>query len=99
MNAFDINNWDNEFIDKHRRGISDLDWARQQPYESPKYKIGDRVEFKVGGFGVIHKVKLPQSGWPSSYATEDIEGFKGHPKTKRAWHYEGDFKDQYYGQP
>lgn len=86
------NYFNSEWIDKHRSGISDLDWAKRQPKADPNYSLGDVVEFKAGGFGIITKVSKPQNGWPSSYATDAVKGMKDHPKTKRAWHYELDFK-------
>ena len=84
--------WESDLIDEHRRGISDLEWVRLQPVGDPNYMLGDLVEFQVGGFGIITKVSKPQSGWPSSYATSIANGFADHKTTKRAWHYEGDFK-------
>lgn len=77
----------------HRRDFNDLEWARQQPKGSPKYKIGDVIRFHVGGYGVIRKVSEPHGGWPSSYATEALGGFDGHATGKCAWHYEGDFAE------
>lgn len=78
--------------DKHREQYSDLEWVRNQPEGPPNYKIGDVVEFCEGGYGVICEVSQPHDGWPSSYATSDIDGHSTHPRKKRAWHYEGDFK-------
>lgn len=69
-----------------------MEWAARQPKGPPKYKIGDAVEFHVGGFGVIDEVSKPQGGWPSEYSTEDIAGMRPHKTRKSAWHYEGDFK-------
>jgi len=79
-----------ESADKHRRGISDMAWAEQQPKGPPKYRLGDVVKFKVGGVGIITDVSKPHNGWPSSYAVKPIKGRKFHPKNKSAWHYEGD---------
>lgn len=76
----------------HRAQFTDLEWAGQQPQGPPNYRVGDIMEFKAGGYGRIHEVQNPQSGWPSKYATDEIEGFEDHPLTKRAWHYELDFK-------
>lgn len=69
-----------------------MEWAEQQSQGPPHFRIGDVVEFKVGGFGVIDGVTKPHDGWPSSYSTQDVEGMPAHSKTKMAWHYEGDFK-------
>jgi hypothetical protein len=66
-------------------------WARKQPRET-NYFIGDIVEFKVGGYGIIDEVQRHGSGWPAKYSTERVEGKPYHPTTKGAWHYEGDFK-------
>jgi len=84
--------WNSPWVDAHRRGISDIDWAKAQPKGPPKYAEGDVVEFHVGGFGVISEVSEPHNGWPSSYATHDVEGFPPHTNHISAWHYEGDFK-------
>lgn len=78
--------------EKHRNKYNDIEWATRQPKGAPKYRVGDVVEFHVGGFGVIDKVSEPQSGWPASYATEKIAGMADRKDAKRAWHYEGDFK-------
>lgn len=82
-----------ESREEHRREYTDLEWAAAQPTGDPKYKIGDVVEFHVGGFGVIREVSPPRGGWPASYATACIEGMPGHKSRKCAWHYEGDFKE------
>lgn len=81
-----------ESREKHRDQYNDLEWASQQPKGAPKYKVGDVVEFHAGGYGVIREVAQPHSGWPSSYATKDVEGYPPHAARKFAWHYEGDFK-------
>ena len=60
-------------------------------------KIGDVVEFKVGGLGVIVCAKESNFGWPASYGTEKVKGAEDHPTTKRAWHVEDDFKKVYEG--
>ena len=89
-----IENWLNnrwEYAEEHRRGISDMAWADMQPKEQSFY-IGDVVEFRVGGFGVINKVSGGKGGWPPSYSTEPVDGLRDRSDTKRAWHYEGDFK-------
>lgn len=80
-----------KYAEEHRRGISSLAWAGMQPKEQ-SYYIGDVVEFKVGGFGVINKVSKAKGGWPPSYSTEPVDGLPDRYDTKRAWHYEGDFK-------
>lgn len=77
--------------EEHRRGISALAWAGMQPKEQ-SYYIGDVVEFKVGGFGVINEVRKANGGWPPSYSTEPVDGLHDRDDSKRAWHYEGDFK-------
>lgn len=77
--------------DGHRMDFNDLDWAAQQP-PGVRYFIGDLMEFEVGGFGVIREVTPPLGGWPASYATKRVDPFPDHPRTKRAWHYELDFK-------
>ena len=79
-----------KYAEDHRKGISDIGWARMQPKEQSFY-IGDVVEFKVGGFGVIDGVSEAQGGWPPSYSTEKVKGLQDRKDTKRAWHYEGDF--------
>ncbi len=84
------NYWKSDAVAKHRRGITDLQWAANQRKGKARYKIGDVVEFKEGGFGVIHEVSEPHNGWPSSYATRNVPGMK--PFWKSAWHYEADFK-------
>lgn len=81
-----------EYRGKHRAKYTDLQWAEKQPKGPPKYRIGDVVEFHVGGFGVIDEVQKPQSGWPSEYSTSDIDGLHPHKDGVCAWHYEGDFK-------
>lgn len=86
------NYWNSEHVDEHRRGIPDMEWAMQQNMGRPMYVMGDIVEFKAGGYGVIKDVSKAHDGWPVSYATDAIEGVPDHPKTKRAWHYENDFE-------
>ena len=53
---------------------------------------GDVVEFMAGGFGIVKKVSVSNSGWPVSYSISSIEGMDFHPKNISAWHYEGDIK-------
>lgn len=98
---FDIIAWmkSPESREKHRAEFTDMQWAGQQPEGPPNYHIGDVVEFYAGGFGVISEVSNPHDGWPSSYATRDIEGFQPHASRKLAWHYEGDFKKLVGGSP
>jgi len=85
--------WNSRFIDEHRRGLSDMEWADAQRQGEPKYMFGDVVEFMVGGFGVIKEVSYNKnSGSPPSYSTENIKGFDSHKTAKIAWHYERDFK-------
>lgn len=91
MNEMIMPNWNSECIDEHRRGMSDIEWARKQQQET-NYFIGDTVEFKVGGFGIIDEVQDCHDGWPASYATGKIKGRAYHHKHKSAWHYEGDFE-------
>lgn len=74
----------------HRAQYDDQEWAKAQPKGPPSFGVGDIVEFRAGGFGVITEVNEPHGGWPSSYATEDADGFP--PYEVSAWHYEGDFK-------
>ena len=90
MNEIITPDWNSTFVDEHRRGISDAAWARQQPKEV-NYFIGDVVEFKVGGFGVIDDVAHGPGDWPPGYSVKRVKGFAGHAKNKIAWHYEGDF--------
>ena len=85
--------------EKHRNKYNDAEWARRQPKGAPKYKLGDVVEFHVGGFGVINEVCKPEGGWPSEYSTEDIAGMRPHKTRKSAWHYEGDFKRRFAKSP
>ena len=65
--------------------------AKMQPKEQ-SYYVGDVVEFKVGGCGVIDKVKLPQQGSdrPISYSTEKVEFLAYRRDAKNSWHYDGD---------
>ena len=79
--------------DDHRKEFTDGEWAAQQPTGAPKYKIGDVIEFHAGGFGVIREVCMGNNGHANSYATDSIEGKPFHPRSKVAWHYEGDFKN------
>ena len=83
----------NDLREDHRKEFNDVQWAQQQPEGEPKYKIGDVIRFQAGGIGVIYEVSGPRGGWPSSYSTRPIEGFKYHPRGKYAWHYEGDFSE------
>ncbi len=84
--------------EKHRKKYNDMEWAAQQPKGPPKFKIGDVVEFHVGGFGVIDEVSAPdpeddeEDGWPAEYSTAPIKGMPSRKDGKVAWHYEGDFK-------
>jgi hypothetical protein len=80
-----------KYAEKHRRGISDMDWAAQQP-KSQNYFIGDIVEFFVGGFGIIDEVSKAHGGWPPKYSTQKVEGYPYRSDGKVAWHYEGDVK-------
>ncbi len=75
--------------DEHRKEFNDMQWADQQPTGAPNFNIGDIVEFKVGGYGIITKISEPHGGWPSSYATEKAKTLP--PPPYYAWHYEGDF--------
>jgi hypothetical protein len=84
--------WNSKHVDAHRRGITDLNWSALQPRGNPRFTIGDVVEFKVGGFGVIAEVVIEQNGWPNQYSTRSVNGLPGHATTKRAWHYELDIK-------
>ena len=84
--------WNSENIDEHRKGISDLDWAGMQRTGQPKYKLGNKIEFMVGGFGVIVDVSISNTGWPVQYSTRQIKNMKYHPKNKLSWHYEGDIR-------
>jgi hypothetical protein len=86
----DINRWEYNSREPHRKAYNDVEWANAQPKGPPKYMIGDVVEFHAGGFGVIDKVSPFHSGCPSQYATTHIEGLPRY--NKGAWHYEGDFK-------
>ena len=90
-NGLDFN-WNSDDIDEHRRGITDIQWARMQDKGPPNYHLGDKVKFMAGGIGVITAINEPQSGWPSSYSIDEIKGFKFHPKAWIAWHYEGDIQ-------
>jgi hypothetical protein len=80
-----------KYAEEHRRGISDVAWAGMQPKQR-NYHIGDVVEFKVGGFGVIDGHSDRSNGWAPSYSTCEVEGMKYRDDGKAAWHYEGDFK-------
>lgn len=80
--------------DEHRKEFDDVEWNQQQVMQPPKFREGDIVEFKVGGFGVISthpKNWSKDSGWAPSYATRSIDGMKEHATSKCAWHYEKDF--------
>lgn len=91
-NKFIFPDWNSEQVEAHRRGVSDMDWAKMQPEGPPNYSVGDVVEFQAGGFGAIKEVSEPHGGWPSSYATESFKDLPQHTSRKSAWHYEGDFK-------
>lgn len=82
--------WNSEHVEEHRRGISDLEWAKQQQQGASNYYVGDIVRFLAGGFGVVTEVSETRDGWPPSYATKKIPGAPFHPRSKCAWHYEGD---------
>jgi hypothetical protein len=86
--------WSSLDTDAHRRGISDMAWARMQPQTPAKYKRGDVVEFMVGGYGQIDDVSdlRSTSGWPVSYSVVPVCGLPFHSKGVYAWHYEGDIK-------
>jgi len=90
-----IIHWDSKNVDAHRRGINDITWATMQPKGPPKYVLGDIVEFKVGGYGIITKVSKPHNGWPSEYSADEVPGLRFHAKGINAWHYEGDIKRLY----
>ena len=75
--------------DDHRKEFDDIQWADQQPTGAPNFNIGDIVEFKVGGYGMISEIRHTHGGWPSKYATAKIETLP--PPPYYAWHYEGDF--------
>ena len=79
--------------DNHRKQYTDIEWALAQPTGPAKYMIGDVVEFRVGGFGIIDEVCHPHNGWPASYSVARAEGKPFHAKGITAWHYEGDFKE------
>lgn len=89
--------WNSELIPEHRRGICDSDWAALQEKGAPKFKLGDVVEFKDGGYGIIKSVCDGVSNNPPMYATRSIPGLPGYWKC--AWHYEGDFKRLVTGSP
>lgn len=91
-NQFITIDWNSDYIDEHRRGISDLEWASKQQMGDPIYVNGDIVEFVAGGFGMIKKTSKADNGWPVSYSLEEIESKPFHPKGIVAWHYEGDIK-------
>ncbi len=75
--------------DEHRKEFNDMQWAYQQPTGAPSFNLGDIVEFKVGGYGMICEIRHPHGGWPSEYATAKIKTLP--PPPYYAWHYEGDF--------
>ena len=77
--------------DHHRKEFTDIEWAEQQITGEPNCRIGDIIQFKVGGFGVIDDVNISNSGWPPSYSTSRIEGKNFHARGISSWHYEGDF--------
>ena len=83
--------WNSPFIDAHRRGICNMDWATQQPREQG-YFVGDFVEFMVGGFGLITEVSHSGS-WPPTYSAEKVLGYPFHAGSKCAWHHHGDIKE------
>ncbi len=80
-----------KYREAHRKEFCDLDWSGQQPRGEQQFFLGDVVEFKVGGIGIIVKVQKPQSGWPWSFACDPVKGHPGHASNKHAWHYELDF--------
>lgn len=77
---------------KHRGRMNDLQWAMSQPLGPARFAVGDVVEFKVGGFGIISGVSAAHDGWPCSYAATRIAGVPFHARGVGAWHYEGDIK-------
>ena len=83
--------WDSTLVDKHRRGLTDCEWASKQPNGKPNYFLGDIVEFKVGGFGIITETTDPGDK-PIAYSISSVQGLKQITTGKCAWHYEGDFK-------
>ena len=84
--------WNSNLIDEHRRGINDFDWRKMQRISEPLYDVGDLVEFKAGGYGVITKVEDEIKDAPPMYATQPRKGLPYHSKGVDAWHYEGDIK-------
>lgn len=53
-----------------------------------KYYVGDFIEFKAGGFGMI--IEVSQNGWGRSYATSNVLGFPRN--RKKAWHWDYDIE-------
>ena len=89
-----------ESREDHRRDYNDREWKLAQREGKPLYKLGDVIEFQVGGFGVISNVNRGNSptvdptiefGVPS-YAVNRVEGMEYHAGGIVAWHYEGDIK-------
>ena len=80
-----------EMRDAHRKEYCDMEWDKKQPRKT-SYYIGDVVEFKVGGIGVLSEAKDAHNGWAPSYSCSPVKGFSFHKEGKTAWHLEGDFK-------
>lgn len=57
-----------------------------------KYQIGDVVEFVVGGFGVISKVKYCETGKWFDYAADSVEGLPFHSSNIHSWFQDKSFK-------
>jgi hypothetical protein len=79
-------------VNEHRKQFNDVEWAKEQPKGAPNYYLGDVVLLHGGDSGIIVNVMEPQSGHPSSYTLDPIPGQKAS-LWKRAWFYEGDFKE------
>jgi hypothetical protein len=92
MDDYFKNRW--KYAEDHRKGISDVAWAKMQPKEQ-NYHIGDVIEFKVGGFGLIDGY-TDCNVCPHAYSTDKVDGMPYRDDCKDAWHYEGDFKRLVY---
>lgn len=77
----------------HRAQFDDIEWALQQPKRNrPFFVLGDVLEFKEGGIGIVVKVALNEhNGWPVQYEMKPVPKYAFNPRGVFAWFYELDF--------
>lgn len=71
-----------------------LKGLRPNKNQSDELKIGDIVEFKVGGFGVVSALSRHE-GWSVSYQCSPASGLPEHPTKMEAWFTMSNFKTVY----